>query len=99
MMVGWLSGDLEDAMSALVWPLLCIVGRTCANRRFMCGKHLDVPMFWLALAIATSTVALICLFVIVVIPEALAEVVRLSCMNGLVAVPVGGEDGSSASAW
>ena len=82
------AGDLEDAMSALVWPLLCIVGRTCTNRRFVCGHHMDRPLFWVALTAASSAVAFICVFVVVVVPEAVAEVVRLSCMNGLVAVPV-----------
>lgn len=90
------AGDLEDAMSAVVWPLLCIVSRTCSNRRFMCGRQADRPLFWVALTVASSAVAFICVFVVVVVPEAVAEVVRLSCMNGLVAVPVdaAGDTGS-----
>jgi len=82
------TGDLEDALSAMVWPVLCAVSQVCARRRLMPrSSHFDMPMFWTALSLASALVGALCAFVVVVVPEALAEVVRLSCINGLIAVP------------
>ena len=81
-----LTGDLEDAMSALVWPLLCLCARHLPVAG--CNRRSDMVWFWLALCTATSIVAVLSTIIVVAIPEALAEIVRLSCMDGLVAIPV-----------
>lgn len=75
-----MTGDLEDTLSALVWPFTCLLCRHFSKR----GAGASVPdgtAFFLALYSATAAVLLTCVLIVVVVPEGFAEVVRLSCME------------------
>lgn len=69
-------------MSALVWPLLCIACRLTGPERVIP----DAVMFWASLSYAVAAVGALCILIVVVIPEATVEIVRLSCMESIVAV-------------
>lgn len=76
-----MTGDLEDSLSALLWPVVCFVCRF-SKPRTVCGITVsDKTVFWLALWSSTALWCLACTLVVVVLPEGIAEVVRLSCYD------------------
>ena len=78
-----LTGDLEDAMAALAWPILCSVCRFGHPNRPWTMVVNDTLLFWVGLVVTSAVVGTLCAFVIVVLPEGLSEVLRLVSMAGL----------------
>ncbi len=83
MFVRWLffpsTGDLEDVICSFMWPLFCSICRAPCVSTGALKRLADSSLLALALSLTYAAAAAVSFSVVIVLPEAFAEILALLC--------------------